>query len=106
MADEANEASAHKQEMAANAAAAKGTKEKEWSMANPRERNDEECTKDDDEIHNKTEIATETTRKNGTDDTTEVATHKLSVDAKNLCDCSSITASDDRWQHEKSNGLP
>ena len=45
-------------------------------------------------IHNKTETANETTRTNGTDDTTEVATHKLNVDAaQNLCDNSSVTAS-------------
>ena len=43
----------------------------------------------------------ETITTNGTDDTTEVATHKLSIDAaQNQCDYSSVTASDDRWQLE------
>ena len=101
VADEANEASAQKQEIDANAAAAKETKEKDGSTANSQERNEEEFTKDNDEIHNKTETANETTTTNGTDDATEVATHKLNVDAaQNLCDCSSVTASDDRWQQE------
>ena len=63
VADEANEASAQKQEMDADAAAAKKkTKEKEGSTANSQERSEEEFTKDNDEIHNKTETATETTR--------------------------------------------
>ena len=48
--------------MDANAAAAKETKEKEGSTANSQERNEEEFTKDNVEIHNKIETATETTQ--------------------------------------------
>ena len=45
VADEANEASAQKQEMDSNAEAAKETKEKEGSTTNSQERNEEEFTK-------------------------------------------------------------
>ena len=72
--------------MDANAAAAKETKEKEGSTTDSQERNMRRSSRKT-KIHNKTETANETTRTNGTDDTTEVATHKLNVDAaQNLCD--------------------